>query len=107
MTKDWKECCDKRIAKEASFDIDLFLSLIKSSDHKLESQKMLKMTEVTATSKLSLTYDSLRELFEALALKQGYKIYNHECYTPFFKEILNESEKGTDFSASTGNNSFP
>ena len=27
-------------------------------------------------------------LLEALALKNGYKIYNHECYTSFLKEVL-------------------
>lgn len=32
-----------------------------------------------------------------MAIKAGYKIYNHECYTYFLKEILNESIKGDEF----------
>ena len=48
-------------------------------------------------SKISLAYDSLRELLEALALKHGYKIYNHECYTSFLKEILKENQNGDEF----------
>ena len=44
-----------------------------------------------------MAYDSPRELWEALALQKGYKIYNHECYTSFLKEILNESLKGEEF----------
>jgi len=67
---DWKECVDERI---------------------------VKMSEVTAASKLSLAYDSLRELLEALALARGYKVYNHECYTAFLKEVIGESSKGDEF----------
>ena len=32
-----------------------------------------------------------------MALVKGYKIYNHECYTAFLKEILNESSLGDEF----------
>ena len=55
------------------------------------------MDDVTATSKFSLAYESLREALEALAIKKGYKIYNHECYTYFLKEIIRESEKSDEF----------
>lgn len=75
----------------------LKLSLIKSSNNKLQSSEQLTLTETTAASKLSLTYDSLRELLESIALKNGYKIYNHECYTAFLKEILNESQRADQF----------
>jgi|SRR3989338_3168494 len=94
---DWKECCNKRISKEVHTDEMLKLSLIKSSNNKLQSSEQLTLTETTAASKLSLTYDSLRELLESIALKNGYKIYNHECYTAFLKEILNESQRADQF----------
>jgi hypothetical protein len=94
---DWQECVNKRIVKNVSTDEELIKSLIISSKNKLESESQLSMTETTASSKLSLAYDSLRELLEALALKNKYKIYNHECYTAFLKEILNQSNKGDDF----------
>ncbi len=73
------------------------ISLIKSSENKLKSEEKLVMSAVTASSKISLVYDSLRELLEALALKEGYKIYNHECYTAFIKEIIKESDRGDEF----------
>jgi hypothetical protein len=41
-------------------------------------------------SRISLLYDALREILETIALEKGFKIYNHECYTPFLKEILCE-----------------
>jgi hypothetical protein len=94
---DFNECLKKRIVKEVNEDEELIVSLIKTSQNKLDSEKKLELTEVTSGSKISLLYDSLRELLEALAIKNGYKIYNHECYTHFLKEILNESVKGDEF----------
>lgn len=95
--KDWKNCVDSLTAKRVKIDEDLILSLIKSSKNKLDSENQLKLTDVTASSKLSLAYDSIRELIEALSLKKCYKIYNHECYTAFLKEILKESDLGDEF----------
>ena len=94
---DWEECCNKRIVKSVKLDADMMDSLTKSSENKLESESKLIMSDVTASSKLSLAYDSLRELLEALAIKNGYKIYNHECYSAFLKEIIGESSKGDEF----------
>ncbi|MEA3379036.1 MAG: hypothetical protein U9Q69_05375 [Nanoarchaeota archaeon] len=30
-------------------------------------------------------------------MKNGFKIYNHECYTAFLKEVMNESQLGDKF----------
>lgn len=85
---DWKECTEKLIAKEVSMDIDLVNSLIKSSENKFYSASMLKLSDTTSSSIIVLYYDSLREIIEALAMLEGYKIYNHECYTAFLGSIL-------------------
>jgi len=63
------------------------------------SNRMLTLTDDTAASKISLAYDALRELLEAWAVIKGYKIYNHECYSSFLKEVLNESRLGGQFDA--------
>lgn len=94
---DWKNCIKKRIAKEIKVDLGLIKSLIKTSKNKLEVEEGIKLNEVTASSKISLAYDSIREALEALSIKRGYKIYNHECYTHFLKEILNKSNEGDRF----------
>ena len=94
---DWFECNQKRIVKEVSIDTDLIESLKKTSINKLNSENKLELDDITASSKLSLAYDSLRELLEALALKNKFKIYNHDCFTPFLKEILKENEKAEEF----------
>jgi len=87
---DWNECNFKKLVKNIKKDTELIKSLSESSYNKLTSEELLTLNETTCSSKISLAYDSLRELLEALALEQGYKIYNHECYTPFLKEILKE-----------------
>lgn len=94
---DWKKCLKKRIAKEINKDDQLIKSLTKTSNNKIESEEKLELNLVTSCSKISLTYDSLRELLEALAISYGYKIYNHECYTYFLKEVLNKSSEGDEF----------
>lgn len=94
---DFNDCLKKRIAKEVKQDDELIKSLLKTSRNKLDSEKKLELSEVTSISKITLLYDSLREVLEALAIKKGYKIYNHECYTYFLKEIVNESSKGDEF----------
>ena len=94
---DWFECNKKRIVKEVTEDTELIESLKKTSINKLNSEEKLELDEVTSNSKLSLAYDSLRELLEALAIKNRFKIYNHECYTPFLKEILNQTEEAEEF----------
>lgn len=94
---DFNDCLKKRIVKEVKEDKELVRSLMKTSQNKLDSEDKLELSEVTSGSKISLLYDSLRELLEALAITRGYKIYNHECYTCFLKEIVNESIKGDEF----------
>ena len=94
---DWKDCIKKRIAKAVGIDLDLIESLTKTSYNKLLSEEKLSLDSSTSGSKISLAYDSLRELLEALTIKQGFKIYNHECYAYFLKEILEESIKGDEF----------
>ena len=94
---DWKECCSRRIAKDVKPDIGMIASLTKSGKNKSESESKLEMSNITAGSKLSLAYDSLRELLEALSLKNGFKVYNHECYAAFLKEVMKESYKADEF----------
>lgn len=54
-----------------------------------------KITELSARKITASYYDSLRTILEAIALKKGYKIYEHEAYKFFLKEIREEdiSEK--------------
>jgi len=58
----------------------------------LQTQKIIN---ISARKMTASYYDSLRTILEAIALKKGYKIYEHEAYKFFLKEIGEEdiSEK--------------
>ena len=94
---DFRTCKIREQVKTIKVDNGLIDSLLKSSSKKLQSQKRLELDDTTAGSKISLAYDALRELLEALAISEGYKIYNHDCYTAFLKEVVKESAIGDQF----------
>jgi hypothetical protein len=94
---DWKRCNEEKIVKRISVDKELAKSLIESAGNKFTSASLLKLSEVTSSSVVTLYYDSLREFLEALSVLKGYKIYNHECYTSFLKEIIEDEDFSREF----------
>ncbi|MDI3473800.1 MAG: hypothetical protein PWR30_123 [Candidatus Woesearchaeota archaeon] len=92
---DWKECNGKSFVKDIKKDKHRIKSIQDVAELKIESAEFLP--EEHYISKISLLYDSLRELLEVIALENGYKIYNHECYTAFLKEILGLSVQADSF----------
>lgn len=94
---DFTSCKKNNLVKEIKVDNNLIQSLLKSSSKKFQTQKLIKLDNDTASSKITLIYDAIRELLEASAVSKGYKIYNHECYCAFLKEIMKESLLGDRF----------
>ncbi len=94
---DWKECKDKGFTKKITSDKYLINSLIKASKKRFESSKRLELDKTTSSSKISLIYESIRELLEALAIKKGFKIYNHECFSSFLDEICHDKILSEEF----------
>ena len=94
---DWLSCKKIKMIKEVKIDNGLISSLKVSASKKLITANLIKLNETTASSKVSLTYDALRELLEALAIENGFKIYNHECYCAFLKEVIKETNLGDKF----------
>ncbi len=92
---DLDECIKKKLVKDVSVDINRIKSIREIANIKIESASILPKEHYI--SKITLYYDALREFLECIALEKGYKIYNHECYTAFLKEILNESDLGDSF----------
>ena len=93
----WEECRIRKFVKETKADEELIKSLLKTSEKKLITDKFSPVNEDTASTKFVVNYDSLREILEAVALKKGFKIYNHECFTGFLKEILNKELRAEEF----------
>lgn len=94
--KDWQDCLHT-FAKPVQPNPALIRSLLVSSEDTAYAASLLPLAERTTSTKVANAYDALRELLEALALQHGYKIYNHECYTAFLKEVLRKSTEGEDF----------
>lgn len=83
---DWRECIKQRIVKSVKKDENLITSTREIAEIKIESAGILP--DAYYIAKISLLYDALREYLESVAIENGYKIYNHECYSAFLKEIL-------------------
>lgn len=94
---DWKECADNNLVKQKGVDKGLIDSLLKTSEMKLESNNRLELDEITAATKIGIAYDSLRELLEVLAIKKGFKVYNHECFCAFLSEICGNKTLADEF----------
>ena len=94
---DWYGCIKNRTVKEISKDENKTQSFKKIIEIKIKSADVLP--EELYYSKITLLYDALRTLLEIQALNKGYKIYNHECYTAFLKEILNMSREADMFNS--------
>lgn len=94
---DWKSCIQRNVVKEVKEDNNLKEGLIKESQKKKETDKIIPLNDITASTKISIIYDVLRETLEAVAIVKGYKVYNHECYVYFLKEVLKESYWGDEF----------
>lgn len=92
---DWNECIKKIIVKDVHEDKNKVASIKKIANQKIISANYLP--EEHCIARITLFYDALREILESIALEEGFKIYNHECYTAFLKEILNKSELGDKF----------
>jgi hypothetical protein len=83
---EWDECCEKKIIKPIHPDINRAISQRKIAQSKIASSRIL--TDNDYYAKISLLYESLRELLECLALEKGYGISNHECYKAFISRVL-------------------
>ena len=94
---DWEECIDSGFIKKIEVDNELINALISSSKDRITSNNKLELDETTSSTKISITYEALREILEALAIIKEYKIYNHECFYSFLKEICKEESLAEEF----------
>ncbi|MBU2560725.1 MAG: hypothetical protein KKD17_00345 [Nanoarchaeota archaeon] len=66
-------------------------ALLASSENNLKAIDMLELNEVTSSTILSASYESLRQVLEALCLSEGYKVYSHEAFTQYLLKIHEEA----------------
>ena len=46
----------------------------------------LELNETTSSTIMAMSYEALREIIEAIAAKEGFRVYSHEAFTYFLKE---------------------
>ncbi|MBI2208406.1 hypothetical protein HYU50_02825 [Candidatus Woesearchaeota archaeon] len=73
-------------ARKGSPDVSKVKSLLETSNNHLLFLENQKINEVSAGSILTTYYEALREIVEAICLKEGFKVYSHEAFTYFLKE---------------------
>ena len=87
---DLNECFRKGLIKKTKIDKGLIKSLIEMSGIKETTVKTANVNEINISAYVSLAYDSLRELLEALCVLKGYKVLSHICMGELLKDILKE-----------------
>jgi len=76
--------------RRASEDKALTKSLLKNINLEFNFLSALEINEKSRATLMCNYYDILRTILEAIASVSGYKIYSHEAFTYFLKEIKNE-----------------
>ncbi len=87
---DLDECFRKGLIKKTRIDEELIKSLIEMSNIKEIAVKTATINKINISAYVSLTYDSLREILEALCILKGYKVLSHICIRELLKDILED-----------------
>lgn len=85
------------LIKRVKKDEMLIKSILKTSKEDLEFLSSLEINNNSARKITANYYDVLRGILEAIALLKGYKIYEHEAFTYFLREIINEDSLSIKF----------
>ncbi len=87
---DINDCFRKGLVKKTAADKELVKSLIEMSHIKENAVKTARINEENISAYVSLAYDSLREVLDALSILNGYKVLSHICIGELLKTIIDE-----------------
>ena len=76
---DLDECFRKGFIKKTRVDKELAESLVEMSGIKESAVNTARIDDINISAYVSLAYDSLREILEALCILKGYKVLSHIC----------------------------
>ncbi|MAE49773.1 hypothetical protein CMI48_03010 [Candidatus Pacearchaeota archaeon] len=82
--------------KKVSSDVDKIEALILQTKNDLRFLCDQEVSEISARTLVSRYYDLFRGLLEAVALREGYKIYGHEEFDSFLV-FKGEKEMAAEF----------
>jgi len=82
---DLEDCFRKKLIRKVSINIKLILSLIEMAEKREENIKDTEISSKNVETYISVAYESLRMILEAICISKGYKVTNHVC----IGELLN------------------
>lgn len=87
---DLDDCYKNNFIKKTRIDKELIRSLIEMSKIKEITVNSAKLDEINISAYVSMAYDSLREILEALCILKGYKVTSHICLGELLKSLISE-----------------
>jgi len=87
---DLDECYKKGLIKRTRIDNNLIQSLIEMSDVNKQTVNGAPINNINISSYVSLSYDSLREILEAICISKGYKVLSHVCIGELLKTLIED-----------------
>ena len=87
---DLDDCHRKGFIKKTRVDNELIKSLIEMSGIKENAANSANINEVNISAYVSMAYDSLREVLEALCISKGYKVTSHLCLGELLKTLVDD-----------------
>ncbi len=85
---DLDECYNKKQIRSTRKDENLIMSLIEMAEIKEMTVKEAKLNKKNISAYVSMAYDSLREILDALCNSFGYKVLSHVCIGELLKKQI-------------------
>jgi len=87
---DLDDCYKKELIKKTEINKELIKSLIEMSNIKETTAKKANIDEINISAYVSMAYDSLREILEAICVSKGYKVLSHFCLGELLKQLIED-----------------
>jgi len=87
---DLNDCYRNNFIRKTRVDRELIKSLVEMSDIKEMIVNSTKLNEITISAYVSMAYESLREVLEAICISKGYKVTSHFCLGELLKKLIDD-----------------
>jgi len=87
---DLDDCFKKGLIKRTEINRELIISLTEMSRIKEMATKTAQINSLNISAYVSMAYDSLREVLEAICISNGYKVLSHICIGELLKSLLED-----------------
>lgn len=85
---DLAECYRKGFIRRTAVNIPLIQSLVEMANNKEFTVQTAQINERTISAYVSLAYDALREILEAICIMHGYKVTSHVCTEQLLEKFV-------------------